>query len=76
MRKTILLAASALSAIGVACAAQAEEPPIAVNIVSAVEVRVNARNLEDTLPEQLAQTGVKVELIPGARVCRAEAMST
>ena len=68
MRKTILLAASALSALGVACAAQAEEPPIAVNIVSAVEVRVNARNLEDTLPEQLAQTGVKVELIPGAAI--------
>lgn len=32
------------------------------------EVRITARNLEDTLPEQLARSGVKVDVIPGQAV--------
>jgi outer membrane cobalamin receptor len=62
MRKTILLGASALSTIAAAWGACAQEPtPVEA-------VQVNARNLEDTLPEQLAQTGVKVEVISGKAV--------
>ena len=62
MRKSILLAASALSTAAAAWAAQAQ-PASSPTEVSAVQV--TARNLEDTLPEQLASTGVKVEVIPG-----------
>ena len=66
MRKTILLAASALSAIGIACGAHAQSP---VQTATPVEtLQVTARNLEDTLPEQLAQTGVKVDLISGQAI--------
>src|ERR1700744_4024132 len=70
MRKTILLAASALSAIGVACTAHAQSPAQSpVQTATAVEtLQVTARNLEDTLPEQLSQTGVKVELISGQAI--------
>lgn len=64
MRKTILVAASALSTAAFACAAYAQtsEP------TEVAAVQVTARNLEDTLPEQLAQTGVKVEVIPGQAI--------
>jgi vitamin B12 transporter len=64
MRKTILLAASALSAIAAACPAYAQGP-----VPTEVEaVQVTARNLEDTLPEQLARAGVKVETISGQAI--------
>jgi vitamin B12 transporter len=75
MRKTILLAASAVSAVAAACAAQAQTTCVSnasqpcdpvITRVSALEV--TARNLEDTLPEQLAQTGVKVTVIPGQAI--------
>jgi outer membrane cobalamin receptor len=60
MRKIILLGATALSTLLLAAGAHAETAdPTAVT-----EVRVTARTLEDTLPEQLAQTGVKVDVIP------------
>jgi outer membrane cobalamin receptor len=59
MRKIILLAATALSALA-AGAAQAQ--------TGVSEVKVTARTLEDTLPEQLAQTGVKVDVIAGQAV--------
>ncbi len=74
MRKTILLGASALSAVAVACAAHAQgvgggstglEDPVATGVSG---IQVTARNLEDTLPEQLARTGVKVELISGRQL--------
>ena len=66
MGKTILLAASALSAIGVACGAHAQSPAQTSTPVETLQV--TARNLEDTLPEQLAQTGVKVDLISGQAI--------
>jgi vitamin B12 transporter len=62
MRKTILLGASALSTVAAACAAHAQTP------VEVEQVQVTARTLEDTLPEQLARTGVKVEVIPGPAI--------
>jgi vitamin B12 transporter len=62
MRKTILLGASALSAVAAACAAHAQAP------TEVAAVQVTARNLEDTLPEQLAKTGVKVTVISGQQV--------
>ena len=65
MRKTILLAASALSTAAAACGAQAQTAAGGTEVET---VRVTARNLEDTLPEQLAQTGVKVEVIPGQAI--------
>jgi vitamin B12 transporter len=73
MHKTILFGASALSAIAAACAAHAQGPAprpegVQDNPVTVEAVQVNARNLEDTLPEQLARTGVKVEVIPGQAV--------
>jgi outer membrane cobalamin receptor len=64
MRKTILLAASALAAIAAASAAHAQ----AGGPTEVQAVQVTARNLEDTLPEQLAQTGVKVEVISGQQI--------
>jgi vitamin B12 transporter len=64
MRKMILLGASALSAVAAACAAHAQSP--ATTQVEAVQV--TARTLEDTLPEQLAKTGVKVEIISGQQI--------
>lgn len=64
MCKTILLAASAMAAIAAASAAHAQgADPTAVE-----GIQVTARNLEDTLPEQLAQTGVKVEVISGQAI--------
>jgi vitamin B12 transporter len=63
MRKTILLAASALSAMAAVCSAHAQTAPAEVEAV-----QVTARNLEDTLPEQLAQTGAKVSVISGQAV--------
>lgn len=63
MRKTILLAASALSTVAAACVAHAQTAPTEVE-----RVQVTARTLEDTLPEQLAQAGVKVEVIPGQAI--------
>ena len=67
MPKTILLAASALATIAAASAAHAQ----AANTTAPTEVaavQVTARNLEATLPEQLAQTGVKVEVISGQQI--------
>jgi vitamin B12 transporter len=66
MRKTILVGASALSAVAAACAAHAQSPAPGATQVEAVQV--TARNLEDTLPEQLAKTGVKVEIITGQQI--------
>jgi vitamin B12 transporter len=66
MRKTILVGASALSAVAAACAAHAQSPAPGATEVEAVQV--TARNLEDTLPEQLAKTGVKVEIISGQQI--------
>jgi vitamin B12 transporter len=66
MRKMILLGASALSAAAAACAAHAQSPAPGATQVEAVQV--TARNLEDTLPEQLAKTGVKVEIISGQQI--------
>jgi vitamin B12 transporter len=66
MRKMILLGASALSAAAGARAAHAESPAAGTTQVEAVQV--TARNLEDTLPEQLAKTGVKVEIITGQQI--------
>lgn len=64
MRKTTLLAASALSAIAAAFPAHAQGP-----VPTEVEaLQVTARNLEDTLPEQLARSGVKVETISGQAI--------
>ena len=64
MRKTVLLAASALSTMAAAHAAHAQSPaPTQVE-----SVQVTARNLEDTLPEQLAQTGVKVEVVSDQQI--------
>lgn len=70
MRKMILLGASALSAVAAACAAHAQSP-VQSPVPGATEVegvQVTARNLEDTLPEQLARTGVKVTVIPGQQI--------
>jgi outer membrane cobalamin receptor len=70
MRKTTLLAASALSTMAAAWAAQAQ-PARAQTAPAPTEVesvQVTARNLEDTLPEQLAQTGVKVEVVSGQQI--------
>ena len=65
MRKSILLAASALSTVAAAWAAQAQPASSPIEVSA---VQVTARNLEDTLPEQLASTGVKVEVIPGQAI--------
>ena len=65
MRKTILLAASALASIAAVSAAHAQG---AAGPTEVQAVQVTARNLEDTLPEQLAQTGVKVEVISGQQI--------
>ncbi|MGZ6011324.1 MAG: TonB-dependent receptor plug domain-containing protein [Caulobacteraceae bacterium] len=62
MRKMILLGASALSTMAAAGAASAQAP------VEVEGVQVTARTLEDTLPEQLARTGVKVAVIPGPAI--------
>ncbi len=65
MRKTSLLGAAALSAMMMAGAARAQTTMAS----TAVEgVQVTARTLEDTLPEQLAQTGVKVDVIPAQAI--------
>jgi outer membrane cobalamin receptor len=66
MRKFILLGATALSTFTVALAAHAET--VAVVPTAVTEVQVTARTLEDTLPEQLAQTGVRVDVIPAAAI--------
>ena len=66
MRKMILLGASALSAAAAACVAHAQSPVQGVTQVESIQV--TARNLEDTLPEQLAKTGVKVEVISGQQI--------
>ncbi len=63
MRMTILLAASALSTMAAVSSAHAQSAPTQVEAV-----QVTARNLEDTLPEQLAQTGAKVSVISGQAV--------
>jgi len=69
MRKTILLAASALSTMAAAHAAYAQTPSAQAAAATEVEsVQVTARNLEDTLPEQLAQTGMKVEVVSGQAI--------
>jgi vitamin B12 transporter len=76
MRKTILLGASALSAVAAAWAVHAQPAvpsrnpqEVQINPITSVsEIQVTARNLEDTLPEQLAKSGVKVEVIPGAAI--------
>jgi vitamin B12 transporter len=72
MRKTILLAASAVSAMAAAFGAHAQpanQTTVQEDPVTALEgVQVTARNLEDTLPEQLAKTGVKVAVIPGPAI--------
>src|SRR6185312_11302343 len=74
MRKMILLGASALSAVAAACGAHAQgvgggatglEDPVVTNVAG---VQVTARNLEDTLPEQLARSGVKVGVISGQQI--------
>jgi len=74
MRKMILLGASALSAVAAACGAHAQgvgggatglEDPVVTNVTG---VQVTARNLEDTLPEQLARSGVKVGVISGQQI--------
>lgn len=62
MRKTILPGAAALCALATTTHAQTVAPaPVEA-------LQVSARNLEDTLPEQLAQTGVKVDVIPGSAI--------
>src|ERR1700744_477883 len=69
MRKTVLLAASALSTMAAAWAAQAQTVQVQNGAATEVaSVQVTARNLEDTLPEQLAQTGVKVEVVSGQQI--------
>jgi outer membrane cobalamin receptor len=62
MRTTLMTSALALglSAAGGAYA----QSPAPSDPTSVSEVQVTARTLEDTLPEQLAQTGVKVDVIP------------
>ena len=60
MRKIMLMGAVALSSLAAVAARAADTAPAP----SVSEVQVTARNLEDTLPEQLAQTGVKVDVIP------------
>ena len=50
-------------------AAYAQTPSAQAAAATEVEsVQVTARNLEDTLPEQLAQTGMKVEVVSGSPV--------
>jgi vitamin B12 transporter len=66
MSKTILLAASALATIAIASAAYAQDTGAGPTEVQSVQV--TARNLEDTLPEQLAQTGVKVDVISSQQI--------
>ncbi|HEY4028707.1 MAG TPA: Plug domain-containing protein [Caulobacteraceae bacterium] len=69
MRKMILLGASTLSAVAAACGAHAQTTGLEDPVVTGVEgVQVTARTLEDTLPEQLARVGVKVEVIPGPAI--------
>ena len=60
MRKIILLAATALSTLAAAAGAQAQ--------TAVSEVQVTARTLETTLPEKLAQTGIKVDIVPGQAI--------
>jgi vitamin B12 transporter len=67
MPKSILLAATALATIAGASAAYAQDTAAAAP-TEVQSIQVTARNLEDTLPEQLAQTGVKVEVISGQAV--------
>ena len=67
MSKSILLAATALATIAAASAAYAQDTGAAAP-TEVQSIQVTARNLEDTLPEQLAQTGVKVEVISGQAV--------
>ncbi|MEI9892224.1 MAG: hypothetical protein WDN45_18780 [Caulobacteraceae bacterium] len=61
-RKNVLLGAGALVLLSAAGAANAQAP------TAVSEVQVTARTLEDTLPEQLAQTGVKVDVIPAQQI--------
>jgi vitamin B12 transporter len=65
MRKTLMVGAAALCSL-TAAHAQAQAPASASTSVS--EVQVTARTLETTLPEKLAQTGVKVEVIPSQEI--------
>jgi outer membrane cobalamin receptor len=62
MRKIVLLGAVCLSALAAAAHGQTTEP------TSVEGVQVTARTLEDTLPEQLAQSGVKVDVIPAQAI--------
>ncbi|MEI9891062.1 MAG: TonB-dependent receptor plug domain-containing protein [Caulobacteraceae bacterium] len=66
MRKSVLLAASALATVAATSAVHAQT--LSDGPVQVEAVQVNARNLEDTLPEQLAQTGVKVETVSGKAI--------
>lgn len=69
MRKSILLAASALSIVAAGAAHAQTTDDVWIHDSTALQgVVVTARNLEDTLPEQLAQTGVKVEVISGQQL--------
>jgi vitamin B12 transporter len=65
MKKTLLASAAAICSLTTAHA-QAQTSsgtPTAVE-----EVQVTARTLETTLPEKLAQTGVKVDIIPSQAI--------
>lgn len=65
MRKTLMASAAALCSL-TAVHAHAQALPGSPTAVE--EVRVTARTLEDTLPEQLAQTGVKVDVVTGQQI--------
>jgi vitamin B12 transporter len=58
--------AAALCSLTSAAHAQAQAPASSPTAVS--EVQVTARTLETTLPEKLAETGVKVDVIPSQAI--------
>jgi vitamin B12 transporter len=60
MKKTLMAGAAAIWSV-MALQAHAQAP--AGSATSVTEVQVTAHTLEDTLPEKLAETGVKVEVI-------------
>ena len=57
--------AAALCSLTAAAHVQAQEP---ASTTAVSEVRVTARTLETTLPEKLAETGVKVDVIPSQTI--------
>jgi vitamin B12 transporter len=65
MRKTWMAGAAALCSLG-AVQAHAQAPAGGTTAVEGVQV--TARTLETTLPEKLAETGVKVEVIPSLQI--------